>query len=580
MDKTLFSNFLAQKTRKIGTLLTERGGNVAMIFGLSAVVVVGAVGGGIDFARVQTERSRIQEASDAAVLRATSLTSLTESEQQVAADRTFDSNMSGGNTTITSRNLERVTSGNRTDLTYTVMGDVKPIFLGLMGIDNLPITVVSMAQAQLRKSEIVMVLDITASMNQNNRMTHLKNSVGAVLNELDSGTGNVSGTMVGIVPFNTLVRIEKGTNYKYINYGEATGSQTCASGVKGCSLVMEVYNKVCYHAADPLSCKTNSKLFYRTYTEDGKSYTEAKAVAKEGNKSYVSTVRYYTEQAWSNGGTSCNTETGVCTTTQPGYTTRNVVDQTGAVVTTNNLDNYNKAYPGDAYNQTHIRDTYGTGNGYGATEAKVVKGTSRSVPTITHLPAVVDRKSDWLGCINDRNQPYDVSAESPSIEKPDSLYRAVGCENSKMPYVLGLTDDIAKVKTHMNTLTPMGYTNITIGVQWGMEVLSAGAPMEGGVEWHDRATEKYMILVTDGENTRSRFTSTPTEIDKRTKMACETARAQGITIFVVRVMEGNTTLLRECATKPEFFYDLKSADQLGQALVDVFNAMKKTRLTQ
>jgi len=45
-------------------------------------------------------------------------------------------------------------------------------------------------------------------------------------------------------------------------------------------------------------------------------------------------------------------------------------------------------------------------------------------------------------------------------------------------------------------------------------------------------------------------------------------------------MEGNSTLLSECANKTDYYYDLSNATQLNQALKDVFEAIKKTRLTK
>lgn len=47
---------------------TDRRGSVALIFGLSATLLVGLVGGGIDYARVSARRSQLQAAVDAGVL--------------------------------------------------------------------------------------------------------------------------------------------------------------------------------------------------------------------------------------------------------------------------------------------------------------------------------------------------------------------------------------------------------------------------------------------------------------------------------------------------------------------------------
>lgn len=50
------------------SLWTDRRGGVAVTFGLSATVLLGLVGGGIDYARLSSRRSQIQNALDQAVL--------------------------------------------------------------------------------------------------------------------------------------------------------------------------------------------------------------------------------------------------------------------------------------------------------------------------------------------------------------------------------------------------------------------------------------------------------------------------------------------------------------------------------
>ncbi|HVZ29097.1 MAG TPA: VWA domain-containing protein, partial [Asticcacaulis sp.] len=127
--------------------------------------------------------------------------------------------------------------------------------------------------------------------------------------------------------------------------------------------------------------------------------------------------------------------------------------------------------------------------------------------------------------------------------------------------------------------TPGGNTNITIGVQWGMEALSPSAPLTGGVAFGDTSAKKYMIVVTDGDNTANAWTNVTSQIDARTALACTNAKAKGITVFVVKVIEGNSSLLRGCASKPEYFYDLTNASQINGALSGIFDTIKKTRLT-
>ena len=126
----------------------------------------------------------------------------------------------------------------------------------------------------------------------------------------------------------------------------------------------------------------------------------------------------------------------------------------------------------------------------------------------------------------------------------------------------------------INTLRPNGGTAI------GAAILSAKQALDA-----TGLSAKHIVVVTDGENTANRdYTSSnpanAVNIDPRTALACTNAKAQGITVFVVKVIEGNSDMLRACATRPDYFYDLSSASQLNTALSAVFEAIKKTRLTQ
>jgi Mg-chelatase subunit ChlD len=180
----------------------------------------------------------------------------------------------------------------------------------------------------------------------------------------------------------------------------------------------------------------------------------------------------------------------------------------------------------------------------------------------------------------DRDQPYDVSETAPSSATPATLYPAQGCVYTNLQPVMPLTNDIATSRAFVQAFVPGGNTNIGIGMQWGIELLSPTQPMDGGVAFDDSTTLKYLILVTDGQNTQNRWSTDTNTIDARTALACTRAKDLGITVFVVRVLDGDSTLLRQCASKSEYFYDLSSATQLNTALSNVFETISKTRLTQ
>ena len=183
-------------------------------------------------------------------------------------------------------------------------------------------------------------------------------------------------------------------------------------------------------------------------------------------------------------------------------------------------------------------------------------------------------------CIVDRNQPhYDASGDAAVKGKAASLYPISPCDEISLQPVKALSSDIGSARSFIKTLQPGGYTNITVGVQWGMEVLSPNQPFTGAVNFDDPSAKKFMIVVTDGDNTKNRWSWDPDTIDKRTAAACKDAKARGITLYTVKVIEGNSDMLRACASKPEYFYDLTSASQLDAAMSGIFKSINKTRLS-
>jgi Mg-chelatase subunit ChlD len=167
-----------------------------------------------------------------------------------------------------------------------------------------------------------------------------------------------------------------------------------------------------------------------------------------------------------------------------------------------------------------------------------------------------------------------------NASKKETLYHARPCESDDLKIMQPLTEDLTLVKNKVASLVPNGETNITIGVQWGMEAFTPSEPLTGGAPLSNKEVRRYMILITDGENTRSRFSNNTTDIDKRTELACKAAKGEGIVVYVVKVIEGNSDLLKGCASDPDKFYDLNSASQLNDAVSDIVASIKKIRLTQ
>ena len=90
--------------------------------------------------------------------------------------------------------------------------------------------------------------------------------------------------------------------------------------------------------------------------------------------------------------------------------------------------------------------------------------------------------------------------------------------------------------------------------------------------------QQIIILLTDGLNTQDRWYGNQASIDARQQMTCNNVKSAGITLYTIQVnTDGDPTsaLLQNCASSPDKFFLLTSADQI----VTTFKAIA-TNLTQ
>ena len=185
-------------------------------------------------------------------------------------------------------------------------------------------------------------------------------------------------------------------------------------------------------------------------------------------------------------------------------------------------------------------------------------------------------KANWGGCVADRDQPNDVKDTTPNGGAP-TMFPAALC--GTLAKALPLTSDWNALNAMVDTMTPVGNTNVTIGMMWAWQALTSTEPFtQGSVVKPD--VEKVMMLLTDGLNTANRFTTNPTQIDNRTAAVCDNIKKAKIKLFTVRVIEGNLTLLQGCASAPNMFYDVQVASQLKDVFTSIAASLSGARLSK
>ena len=204
--------------------------------------------------------------------------------------------------------------------------------------------------------------------------------------------------------------------------------------------------------------------------------------------------------------------------------------------------------------------------------------SNRAAPWLSYESGLAS--ADWTGCIADRAKPSDVTAA------PGALYPAVACPTSEtnLARMIGLSDVSdatrrAALLDRIASLTPTGATNITIGLSWGMTSLTPGSQLPGAAAMASDV-KKFVVLLTDGDNTQNGFGDLTPEIDARTRLACASIKAnRNVTLYTIRVIAGNAALLRACASSPDKYYEAANAAGIQPAFQAILNSILSIRIT-
>jgi Flp pilus assembly protein TadG len=167
----------------------------------------------------------------------------------------------------------------------------------------------------------------------------------------------------------------------------------------------------------------------------------------------------------------------------------------------------------------------------------------------------------WTGCVIDRDQSNDVLDTTPtnSISTQFPTEQCASSVTSMMP----LSYNWTALNSKIDQMVADGNTNVTIGLVWGFHALSPTLPLTEGAAYGTANLSKYLIILTDGTNTQNRWSSDQSTIDARTALACTNIKNAGIKIYAIRVIDGNATLLQNCASSPSMYYDVQDASQLS-----------------
>ncbi len=186
----------------------------------------------------------------------------------------------------------------------------------------------------------------------------------------------------------------------------------------------------------------------------------------------------------------------------------------------------------------------------------------------------------WRGCVGSRANPDDT--RKGRTDRPIPGLMNVAC----VAPILPLTDKFDSVRTAVSAMQANGLTYVPAGVLWGWHVLAPGEPFAEAAK-PAKTLRKFMIVMTDGANTRSptypSHTGTNIKLaDDKMVETCTNAKADGIEIFTVAVGIDNAATraeLAKCASSPANAIAVSESRKLKQTFQDIAAQILRVRLT-
>jgi Flp pilus assembly protein TadG len=524
-------------------------GNVAVLFGLSAIPLLVAAGSAIDYARYSEVRQQTTVALDAGILSA--VASLNDDEDITEADITkakaigleqFKATL-GTNigATINDPVFTRTTEGD--GFTATVTGAVDTNFLTFVGVNDLDMNIESQGvygQSGVVGSdvEIAMMLDVTGSMcdgsnspcSSGRKLDAMKSAANLLVDKVVWADQSKNTSKIALIPFSSRVRLaaDGAANAMFTSMTELT---TKWSGFIEGTETQAVPVQVCV-------------VWNYGWVKRGRNwYWEATTCAQSQTQMQNQTV---TTGVWQ--------------------------------------QDYAKAKPCVTeryYNSSASYDLTDDAPGPG----KWINGDSgtRRLESLDSTDTDITQNGKTKpNYVRTSNLSHITGSSSGNFNTAGSCNGAMRNPNILMP----LTNDTTALKARINGLEANGGTSgalgtafawYTISPKWASIWGTASAPQSYSMteelnEGGKPKLFKIAVLMTDGEYNNSRGASATTSTVNAAALAlCQGMKDQNIEVYTIGFETNSTAdaLLTSCATDASHFYPAGDEEALEQAFEDI-----------
>ncbi len=506
--RAIFSRFEADKR-----------GNVAVIFAITLLPILGLIGAAVDYSRANNARTALQTALDTtALMISRDAVTIPPSEIQARAQQYFNA-LYTHNADAPATNFVATytpaSAGKSATIAITANNSITTDFMKVLGpqFQTINLSGASTTTWGSTRLRVALALDNTGSMQSSGKMPALKTAAKNLIDSLSAQSAVAGDLMISIVPFAKDVNVGS-SNYNKSWIKWSGESDTWDENNGTCSKSGNYKTKSSCEAQNVCSISGNNS----------KNSCQSAGVCSNPN--------YKTQS-------SCAAATG-CSKSQ--YTTQNSC--------------------------TSNRGTW-----------TVTSWTSGVWSSAVWTP---NNHSTWTGCVTDRTQDYDTTSTLPSPSNADTLFPAEQYSDCPAE-ITPLSTNWSQLKQNIDAMNPNGNTNQAIGMAWGWLTLLQQDPMNAPAEDTDYKYTDVVILLSDGDNTQNRFSSNQSQIDARQKKLCDNAKASGIQIYTIQVNTNNdntSSVMSYCASGSANYFSTTTASGIGTAFTAISGSLSKLRITK
>jgi Flp pilus assembly protein TadG len=573
-------------------------GNIAVIFTLAAIPVIGFVGAAIDYSRVNSARSSMQSAIDSTalmlskdlasgtVLPSTSAVSTAAQNYFTALYTNPDGKLvtPAGATQAVSATYTPNNGNMGNTVQLTVHGSVSTDFMKVLStsLSTMNFTITSTTAWGNVKMRVALALDNTGSMAQDGKITALRNAVaatGGLIDQLSALAKNPGDVYISVIPFAKVVNAGASNyNATWIDWTDWQNPPTQQPNNNNQATLPSNWASIGPGSSCPFS--NNSGGFVCTSGPVNGSSTVSTIPSSGTYKGYICPSVDYNSHTLYNGCWN-----SVATTTQVTYCTgssRNCNTSMGNSTAT----------------------CSGSGNNISCTQ---------SVTTYAHT-WIANATSTWTGCITDRTQSYDETGDAPTLNIVATLFPAnqyyengtAYCSSNSSPtleQVMPMSYAWSTLKTNVNAMQPTGGTDQSVGLAWAWQSLLQTGPIPAPSEDANTTYNRVIILLSDGLNTEDRWpaygngstqhtTNGVGDIDTRQAQQCANIKAatdsSGKPMYTIYTIQVNTsspadptsTVLQNCASDPNKFFMLTNSSQIATTFTTIGTALSQLRVAR